>query len=86
MSLYIDGAHTVESLMNCATWFKEETFKEKINDESFREQVDGKRFYRVLLFNLTGIWNAKIAFSSVIIRKLVSVCNFDQPNASFRLR
>ena len=60
MSLYIDGAHTVESLMNCATWFKEETFKEKINDESFREQVDGKRFYRVLLFNLTGIWNEAV--------------------------
>jgi len=54
MSLYIDGAHTVESLENCATWFKEEACKEKINYECIRENAQDKRFHRVLLFNLTG--------------------------------
>jgi len=54
LSLYVDGAHTLESLNNCATWFKEESAKEKINYESFDQNSVGKQFRRVLLFNLTG--------------------------------
>lgn len=50
MSLYLDGAHTVDSIQNCASWFKEESFKEKV----YEEGSSGKDFNRVLLFNLTG--------------------------------
>jgi len=49
MTLYLDGAHTVDSIQNCASWFKEESFKEKVYNDS-----DRKNFNRVLLFNLTG--------------------------------
>ena len=49
MTLYLDGAHTTDSMLNCATWFKEESEKEKIYEES-----NAKNFNRVLLFNLTG--------------------------------
>jgi len=50
MSLYLDGAHTVDSIQNCASWFKEEAFKEKV----YEEGANDKDFKRVLLFNLTG--------------------------------
>lgn len=39
-SLYIDGAHTTESLQLCAEWFNEQTANEKCR--------------RFLLFNVTG--------------------------------
>ena len=53
LSMYLDGAHTVDSADNCASWFKEESFKEKIN-QSVAINLEGKPFYRILLFNITG--------------------------------
>lgn len=48
ITYYLDGAHTGESIENCAQWFKEEADKEKTELESKKERV-----VRLLVFNLT---------------------------------
>ena len=60
MTLYLDGAHTVDSIQNCASWFKEESFKEKVyNELSINATQDQKiefitRHFSILQSNLSN--------------------------------
>lgn len=44
-TFYLDGAHTVESLTHCISWFRSECLDAQINDN---------RLYKILIFNCTG--------------------------------
>ena len=54
MTLFIDGAHTVESLANCSAWFKKASLRERPAATKLMENGEEMQIRRVLLFNLTG--------------------------------
>jgi len=54
LTLYLDGAHTLESLNFCCSWFMEESLKAEINRDGFTGAVKNESFSKVLIFNLTG--------------------------------
>lgn len=66
IDFFIDGAHTLESINNCATWFKN-----SIQNES------GNRY---LIFNTTGYRNSELLMTK--LQKLKFLKAFFSPNIS----
>ncbi|GFR81677.1 folylpolyglutamate synthase [Elysia marginata] len=67
ITYYLDGAHTGESIENCAQWFKDVAGKEKAELESRNGKV-----IRLLLFNVTKKRNP------VNLLRHLTDCQFDE--------
>ncbi|XP_063062405.1 folylpolyglutamate synthase, mitochondrial-like [Engraulis encrasicolus] len=84
MTYFLDGAHTMDSMLACTHWFKDAAAQ--------REQVAGGAVVRVLLFNVTGGRDAAAMLKLLVphhfdfavfcpnITETITMCNADQQN------